>query len=185
MIKVMLPKDLKYYQSFEYNVIIKKEELDGEKWYVAYCNELGVNACHGIGATQEEALKSFIEEKNAFIEFLFENGDTIPEVIQTEQNLSGTFSVRTSPWIHASLVDASKKYGLSLNAYVNQLLSFGVGRELESIRCESMIHELGSRLENQHKTMLHSIQAISYKTNLVNDNEVSLGYKTNVYKLAV
>ena len=89
----MLPKDLKYYQSLEYNVIIKKEELDGEKWYVAYCNELGVNACHGIGATQEEALKSFIEEKNAFIEFLFENGDTIPEVIQTEQNLSGTFSV--------------------------------------------------------------------------------------------
>lgn len=181
----MLPKDLKYYQSLEYNVIIKKEELDGEKWYVAYCNELGVNACHGIGATQEEALKSFIEEKNAFIEFLFENGDTIPEVIQTEQNLSGTFSIRTSPWIHASLVDASKKYGLSLNAYVNQLLSFGIGRELESIRCESMIHELGSRLENQHKTMLHSIQAISYKTNLVNDNEASLGCKTNVYKLAV
>ena len=180
----MLPKDLKYYQSLEYNVIIKKEELDGEKWYVAYCNELGVNACHGIGATQEEALKSFIEEKNAFIEFLFENGDTILEVIQTEQNLR-TFSVRTSPWIHASLVDASKKYGLSLNAYVNQLLSFGIGRELESIRCESMIHELGSRLENQHKTMLHSIQAISYKTNLVNDNEALLGCKTNVYKLAV
>lgn len=69
MIKVMLPKDLKYYQSLEYNVIIKKEELDGEKWYVAYCNELGVNACHGIGATQEEALKSFIEEKMLLLNF--------------------------------------------------------------------------------------------------------------------
>ena len=181
----MLPKDLKYYQSLEYNVIIKKEELDGERWYVAYCNELGINACHGIGATQEEALRSFIEEKNAFIEFLFENGDTIPEVIQTEQNLSGTFSVRTSPWIHASLVDASKKYGLSLNAYVNQLLSFGIGRESESIRCESMIHELGSRLENQHKTMLHSIQAISYKTNISYDEEVSPRFRVGQYKIVV
>lgn len=181
----MSPKDLKYYQSLEYNVIIKKEELDGEKWYVAYCNELGVNACHGIGDTREEALKSFIEEKNVFIEFLFENGDTIPEVVQSEQSLSGTFSVRTSPWIHSSLVDASRKYGLSLNAYVNQLLSFGVGRELESVRCESMIHELGARLENQHKTMLHSIQAISYKTNLINEHETLPYMKTNIYKLAV
>lgn len=180
----MLPKDLRYYQSLEYNVIIKKEELDGEKWYVAYCNELGISACHGIGDTQEEALKSFIEEKNAFIEFLFESGDTIPEVVQSEQNLSGTFSVRTSPWIHSSLVDASKKYGQSLNAYVNQLLSFGIGRELESIRCESMIHELGNRLENQHRTMLHSIQNISYKTNFINEENV-LSYSSNVYRLAI
>lgn len=68
----MSRKDLQYYKSLEYNVIIKKEELDGEKWYVAYCNELGLNACHGIGEDKVSALNSFIEEKDAFIEMLYE-----------------------------------------------------------------------------------------------------------------
>lgn len=180
----MSPKNLEYYLSLEYNVIIKKEELDGEIWFVAYCNELGINACHGIGGTKEDALKSFEEEKKAFIEFLYTNGEVVPEVVQNEHNLSGTFSVRTSPWIHSSLVEAAKKYGMSLNAYVNQLLSVGIGRELESVRCETMIQDIGTRLESQHRTMLQSIQTISYKTNMVFDSETSNRFCNN-FKTAV
>ena len=31
-------KSLEFYKSLEYDIIIKREELDGEKWYVAYHN---------------------------------------------------------------------------------------------------------------------------------------------------
>lgn len=89
----MSRKDLQYYKSLEYNVIIKKEELDGEKWYVAYCNELGLNACHGIGEDKVSALNSFIEEKDAFIEMLYEKGEPIPEVVNEEQNSSVHFQL--------------------------------------------------------------------------------------------
>jgi len=67
----MSNKDLKYYKALDYNIIIEKEVEDGESWFIAYANELGKFACYGRGETQTEALNSFIEEKNAFIEFLF------------------------------------------------------------------------------------------------------------------
>ena len=92
----MLRKDLQYYKSLEYNIIIQREELDGDVWYVAYCNELGLNACHGIGDDKVSALNSFLEEKDAFIEMLYEKGEAIPEVSKEEFDYKGIFSVRTS-----------------------------------------------------------------------------------------
>jgi hypothetical protein len=35
----MSNKNLQYYKSIEYNIIVKREVVDNEKWYVAYCNE--------------------------------------------------------------------------------------------------------------------------------------------------
>ena len=72
-------KSLEFYKSLEYDIIIKREELDGEKWYVAYCNEFGISACHGIGDTREEAVNSYLEEKDAFLELLYSRGEAIPE----------------------------------------------------------------------------------------------------------
>lgn len=163
----MLQKDLQYYKSLEYNVIIKKEELDGERWYVAYCNELGLNACHGIGQDRVSALNSFIEEKDAFIEMLYEKGEAIPEVSSDETDFSGVFSVRTSPWIHSSLVNQAKKNGVSLNCYVNQLLSYGVAANSTSMIYEQKISEIGARLSKQNETILEKLNSINYKTNSI------------------
>ena len=160
----MSQKDLQYYKSLEYNVIIKKEELDGEKWYVAYCNELGLNACHGIGEDKVSALNSFIEEKDAFIEMLYEKGEKIPEVVIEDQNLSGVFSVRTSSWIHSTLVQQAKVNRVSLNCYINQLLSYGVASNAASLKCEKMINEFDSKLTEQNEAILNKLNSISYKT---------------------
>ncbi len=161
----MLQKDLQYYKSLEYNVIIKKEELDSEVWYVAYCNELGLNACHGIGEDKASALDSFVEEKEAFIEMLYEKGEPIPEVVNKEQILSGIFSVRTSPWIHSSLVQQAKLSGISLNSYVNQLLAYGVGQREASLKCEKKIDEMDAKIVAQNDVILKNLNSISYKTN--------------------
>lgn len=161
----MSTKDLLYYKSLEYSVIIRREELDGETWYVAYCNELGFNACHGMGEDKVSALNSFVEEKDAFIEMLYENGERIPEVVHEECNLSGVFSVRTSPWIHSSLAQQAKTYGISLNAYVNQLIAFGIGQADLSLRFERKVDEFSEKVMEQNHAILQSLNTISYKTN--------------------
>lgn len=182
----MSHKNLQYYKSLEYNTIIKQEQLDGEKWYIAYCNEFGMNACHGIGEDRIAALKSFVEEKDAFIEMLYENGEMIPEVSQEEQSLSGIFSVRTSPWIHSALTLQAKMNGVSLNSYINQLLSYGVGQCEASLKCERLIKEMDSKITVQNQGLLKSINAISYKTNsLFEDSTKSKFFGNSKYKSAV
>lgn len=182
----MLRKDLQYYKSLEYNVIIKKEEFDGEKWYVAYCNELGLNACHGIGEDKVSALNSFIEEKDAFIEMLYEKKEPIPEVVSEEQNLSGVFSVRTSSWIHSSLVQQAKINGVSLNSYVNQLLAYGIGQREVSLKCERKIDEIDTKITNQNDIILKNLNSINYKTNSLFCGATQLRFSdSNQYKSVV
>jgi predicted HicB family RNase H-like nuclease len=132
----MSNKDLQYYKGLAYNIVVEKQEMDGETWFIAFTNELGKFACYGRGETQIEALNSFMEEKEAFIEYLFNKGETIPEPkIEDEEKFSGFFNVRTSSIIHAKLVHQAKELDISLNLYVNQILAASV----ESNRIENII----------------------------------------------
>lgn len=137
----MSNKDLKYYKDLAYNIIVEKQEMDGEIWYIAYTNELGKFACYGRGETQLEAIKSFMEEKEVFIEYLFKEGKNIPEPkIDDSEKFSGFFNVRTSSIIHSNLVFQAKELNISLNLYINQILSAAV----ESNRLEnSIMNKLG------------------------------------------
>lgn len=163
----MLRKDLQYYKSLEYNIIIQREELDGDVWYVAYCNELGLNACHGIGDNKVSALNSFLEEKDAFIEMLYEKGEAIPEVSKEEFDYKGIFSVRTSSWIHSMLVQQAKINGVSLNSYINQILAFGIGGGAVYAKCEQKINELDTRMTEQNEAILKKLNTICYKTDSI------------------
>lgn len=181
----MSQKKLQYYKDLEYNIIIKQEELDGEKWYVAYCNELGLNACHGIGEDKVSALNSFIEEKDAFIEMLYNKGDVIPDVSDEEQNFSGIFSVRTSSWIHSTLVLQAKLNGVSLNSFVNQLLSYGAGQRDTSLKCERRIKDLEVIMASQNDAILRNLKSIDYKTTSLFSKSTISAFTDCQYKSAV
>jgi predicted HicB family RNase H-like nuclease len=132
----MSTKDLKYYKDLTYNIIVEKQEMDGESWFIAFANELGKFACYGRGETQIEALNSFMEEKDAFIRYLYNEGKEIPEPKCCEaEKFSGFFNVRTSPIIHANLVHQAKELDISLNLYINQILAAAI----ESNRFENAI----------------------------------------------
>jgi predicted HicB family RNase H-like nuclease len=130
----MLIKDLKYYKDLVYNIVVEKQEMEGDSWFIAYANELGKFACYGRGETQIVALNSFMEEKDAFIEYLFSEGKDIQEPkIDDSSNFSGFFNVRTSSIIHANLVHQSKELGISLNLYINQILATAIeGNRIEN-----------------------------------------------------
>lgn len=147
----MSNKDLQYYKELEYNVIIEKQKVEAESWYIAYSNELGKFACYGQGDSQIEALNNFLEEKNFFIEYLFNEGKPIPEPSNEEPTkFSGIFNVRTSSIIHGNLVKQSKELDISLNLYINQILSASIEKKEGENPVMNKLSELCSKLDAHH-----------------------------------
>ena len=75
-LKIMEAK--KELQKTDYNVMIKVERDEESTWYVAFCEELGISACHGIGGTPDEALSDFLQAKEELLEIMAKRGDVIP-----------------------------------------------------------------------------------------------------------
>lgn len=74
-------KDLKHFKSLNYPIIVEKDKFEGEEFYIAYSRELGKKSCYGVGKSHEEAIKSFIKDKDEFIELLYKKDKPIPEPI--------------------------------------------------------------------------------------------------------
>jgi len=147
----MLNKDLNYYKALEYSIVIEKQELDGEHWFIAFTNELGKFACYGRGESQSEALNSFLDEKDVFIEYLFDEGKNIPEPrVDEVEKYSGFFNVRTSLVIHANLVRQAKEMEISLNLYINQILATAVERKKNENSVLNKLTELCGKLDAHH-----------------------------------
>ena len=160
----MKNKDLTYFLSLIYTIHIEREELDGEKWYIAYSTELGRGSCYGLGDTPEDALSNFYEAKEDFIEFLFDRNRPIPEPkkLNLEMQMpSGNFNVRTSPEIHFKLIKQSQEYHISLNLHINHILaSSSYGDDIKK-SLENKILDIGQIIDNHHKIVLSNF--IQYK----------------------
>jgi predicted RNase H-like HicB family nuclease len=147
----MSEKNLAYYKEVEYNIIIQRQESDGESWFIAYTEELGKFACYGRGETKVEALSSFLEEKDVFIEYLFNEGLDIPEPKSEEiEKYSGFFNVRTSPQLHANLIAQAKEQKVSLNLYVNQIIAAALDSKKNENAILNKLAELSGKLDNHH-----------------------------------
>ena len=143
---------LEYYLDLDYRIIVQKETLDNEIWYIAYCDELGKYACYGQGDTREEAISSFIVEKDDFIESLYSNKKVILEPINENNSIvsSGIFNVRATPQMHSLLISQAAKEGVSLNKYVNTLLSYNAGLYNASLFVNDRLNDIERKLDKHH-----------------------------------
>ena len=119
-------KSLRYYKSLDYKVIVEKESGENDSGYIAYSTEFGRYSCYGIGESRAQAIDDFQIQKDDFIELLFDHGKPIPEPIREPVDhieYSGKFLIRTSPQVHRFLAIQSKSQGVSLNQFVNNILS--------------------------------------------------------------
>lgn len=184
----MSDKNLQYYKSINYNIIVKREELDGNVWFVAYCSEFGINACHGIGSTEAEAIDSFKFEKDLFIEYLYNENCEIPEPENDDlNNFSGVFTVRTSPWLHYKLVNQSKIQGVSVNSYVNQIISYVIGAEMAYNQSVNIMKELKNDIYEPIAEILEKTNLLIYDKNEIDKSSDDPCYflgKQNKYLLA-
>ncbi len=182
-------KNLNYYLSLDYEVHIEKEKYENEEWYIAYCEELGRGSCYGTGATQQEALNDFLNDKNEFIKELYSQKRPIPEPRpkeEFEKTLSGVFNVRTTPQVHGLLAKQAKKNGVSLNHYVNQLLAMGTTfGEMKSYFNEKC-NALEDKIDEHHYQMTD--QMVDYKKHTMQTKKpawlISEKYEKNIMKIA-
>ena len=71
-------RDIKHYLDLEYKLIFKRKQYQGNKYWICYCEEFGEGACRGQGSTKTEAELDFDNNKNDFIEQLYEENHKIP-----------------------------------------------------------------------------------------------------------
>lgn len=116
-------KDLAYYAALPYTTIIERRDDANKPYWVARILELPHCLIHGD--TPEEAAKEIEEVKLEWIESNLEDGLTIPE----PQKYSGQFHIRMTPSLHKSMAQLAEMHNISLNQYLNILISRAVGVE--------------------------------------------------------
>jgi predicted RNase H-like HicB family nuclease len=87
-----------------------------------------LKGCFSDGETPEEAINNLKDAILGWIEIAKEDGKTIPPPnIHSEEEYSGKFTVRVPKSIHKLLVEKAEQEGVSLNSYINTVLSYNMG----------------------------------------------------------
>jgi len=118
-------KTLDDFKQLSYKIIIETINDEFGTEFMAYTRELGKYSFYGKGRTIQEAVSDFQIIKDEFIEYLFDNNKPIPEPItQSDEPLpNGVITLRTTPVMHAQLIQQAKDNNVSLNQYLNQMIS--------------------------------------------------------------
>jgi len=117
-------KNLDYYLSLNYEIVIRKITKYDKPFFQAYTRELDPVAFYGVGDTVEEAIKSLEETKEELFGDFIEKGFSIPEPeVIDDESYSGKFIVRTSPATHRKLARMAKKNKQSLNSQIKDILN--------------------------------------------------------------
>lgn len=119
-------KDLKYYASLPYNIILETWDDGKGPYYVARVAELPHCLIHGD--TPEEAIREIEIVKREWIESNLTRGKKIPRPIT--RKYSGQISLRIPPTLHRLLINASTVQDVSLNQYMTMALANFVGVQL-------------------------------------------------------
>ena len=113
--------------SQEYSVKITKLSPEMGGCYIAEVEELP--GCIADGETPQEALNNVDEAINLWIEVQQKSGRSVPapKVYENKKEYNGKISLRTSKTLHETLVKIAETEGVSLNSFINDVLSERVG----------------------------------------------------------
>ncbi len=125
---------------------LTKEEGDG---YYVVIPQLGKYAFHADGETLEKAIENLEAVKGFLFEKYIKNDTSIPEPINEEKiEYSGKFIIRIPKQLHRILANEAKKEDISLNQYIQFLLtSATVAHSFENV-----IDSYNSRFERMLKS---------------------------------
>jgi predicted RNase H-like HicB family nuclease len=101
---------------------------DDDEGYIAIAPDLP--GCSAFGRTQEKALAELQDAIEGWVAAARSVGNLIPRPSQLPDvsAYSGKVLLRTTRELHARLAQAAKDEGVSLNYYINQVLSLAIGR---------------------------------------------------------
>ncbi|PDO09409.1 MAG: pilus assembly protein HicB [Candidatus Reconcilbacillus cellulovorans] len=113
-------KDLNYYMSLPYTLVIREMNDESGRYY--YGTYLELDGCQSDGQTIEELLKNLEEAKRGWLEVKLEHGDPIPEP-NPKVEFSGKVLLRMPKSLHQRLAMEAEMEGVSLNQYMLYKLS--------------------------------------------------------------
>ena len=118
-----MKKDLTYYMKLKYKIEIIPIPKNRGGGFEASIPQLGSYAFVGQSETAEEALKDLEETKKENFEEYIEKGIEIPEPEEPKREFRGDFLLRMPTFLHESLYAGAKENNVSLNQYINYLLT--------------------------------------------------------------
>ena len=114
-------KDLVYYMSLPYTIILRP---DDEGDFIARIEELPGCVAHGGDAT--ESIERLREAQQLWIEDCLESNQSVPEPHAEDDLPSGKWVQRVPRTLHKRLTEFAKKESVSLNQLVTSMLSEAV-----------------------------------------------------------
>ena len=134
-----MSKSVEYYLGLPYTIELHQDAEEG--WFVRVKELPG---CMSQGDTADDALASIREAMPLWIESALASGYEIPEP-RTEEEYSGKFVVRVPRSLHRELVQGAVSEGVSLNQFINVVLSKAVGGSLHSAQAGAQAAAAGAR----------------------------------------
>lgn len=132
-------KSVEYYMGLPYTIELHRDAEEG--WFVRVKEWPG---CMSQGDTAEDALADMREVIPLWIESSLKSGYQIPEP-RAEDEYSGKFVVRVPRSLHRELVQGAVSEGVSLNQYINVVLSRAVGESRQSVPADAQGDWAGAR----------------------------------------
>ena len=120
-------QDLEHYLALPYTVQLQR---DGDHWFAQVVELPG---CMTEGDSATEAAEMILDALTGWIATALEDGLPIPEPRPVE-DYSGRFVVRVPRSLHRDLVCAAEREGVSLNQYINLVLSQTAGQSFSYAR---------------------------------------------------
>ncbi|NMA62651.1 MAG: type II toxin-antitoxin system HicB family antitoxin [Syntrophomonadaceae bacterium] len=118
-------RDIEFYLEQEYPIMLKRlTDEDGGGWLAEIPDLPG---CMSDGETQHQALENIEDAKLAWLEIALKRGQNIPLPEEGLDSYSGKFTLRIPKTLHRELAQTAKKEGVSLNQYIQYLLSYNFG----------------------------------------------------------
>ena len=116
-------RSVEYYLQLNYPITVYRDEEGG---YVAELEDLP--GCITQGETLEEIEERIEEARRIWIQAAYEDGVEVP-IPRIDEEYSGRFVVRIPKYLHRHLAEKAIREGISLNQYVESILSAGVSTQ--------------------------------------------------------
>lgn len=142
-----MKNDLTYYMKLRYKTVITPIPEDEGGGFEASIPQLGSYAFIGEGETSGEALKDLEKTKREYFKEFMKKGIEIPEPDEPTKEFRGDFLLRMPKFLHRDLYLAAKENEVSLNQYMNYLLTKSM--TLDSL--EKKIGELAQEVKQLSK----------------------------------
>jgi len=142
-----MKKDLEYYLKLPYVIeVVPIPEAQGGG-FKASLPQIGRFAVIGDGETPEEAIADLELSKKERFTWYLERGVRIPEPEEEIEEFSGKFVVRLPRTLHRQLASGAKQNNVSLNQYVNYLLTANLHLSTQQRQFESITDTLDKMKE--------------------------------------